>query len=294
MKGHCRILTICRHTLVCTSVVLLLLLAKHHYAENIRAGVWTKSTLIYDIGINDGTDTAYYISQGYQVVAVDANPLLIGRAAATFTASSLNGTLHLLCAGIVEDDALPHEAETGHPLKFYVNRKNDWSSFTYEIGCRSPEPPRTASPDYCEEILVPITSCAAIVKRFGPAVYMKIDIEGKDVECLISVLLLGAPYLPSYLSVEAGDVENYIQMLSAHGYMRFKLVSMAHTLPKFYNETGIKRLGEGGASGYWGEDAEDFESGKQWRSKEATLIAWRRVKSIADTWWDVQAALGDV
>ena len=34
------------------------------------------SKLVYDIGMNDGTDSAYYLRRGYSVVAVEANPIL--------------------------------------------------------------------------------------------------------------------------------------------------------------------------------------------------------------------------
>jgi hypothetical protein len=32
------------------------------------------SDLIYDVGLLDGADTAYYLFRGFRVVAVDANP----------------------------------------------------------------------------------------------------------------------------------------------------------------------------------------------------------------------------
>ncbi len=40
--------------------------------------------LIYDIGIHNGDDTAYYLSRGYRVVAVDANPLMMDAARQKF------------------------------------------------------------------------------------------------------------------------------------------------------------------------------------------------------------------
>ena len=32
--------------------------------------------LIFDIGMNDGRDAAYYVSKGYRVVAIEADPTL--------------------------------------------------------------------------------------------------------------------------------------------------------------------------------------------------------------------------
>jgi hypothetical protein len=40
--------------------------------------------LIYDVGIHDGNDTAYYLAEGYRVLAIDANPAHIERATKRF------------------------------------------------------------------------------------------------------------------------------------------------------------------------------------------------------------------
>jgi SAM-dependent methyltransferase len=40
--------------------------------------------LIYDVGLFDGGDTAYYLFRGYNVVAIDANPVMVERARLRF------------------------------------------------------------------------------------------------------------------------------------------------------------------------------------------------------------------
>jgi phosphopantothenate synthetase len=35
--------------------------------------------LVYDVGMGDGADTAYYLAKGRRVVAIDANPLAVER-----------------------------------------------------------------------------------------------------------------------------------------------------------------------------------------------------------------------
>jgi len=42
------------------------------------------SRLIYDVGMNNGDDCAYYLSKGYDVVAVEANPILVEHARERF------------------------------------------------------------------------------------------------------------------------------------------------------------------------------------------------------------------
>jgi len=34
------------------------------------------SDLIYDVGLHNGADTAYYLHRGFRVVTIDANPVL--------------------------------------------------------------------------------------------------------------------------------------------------------------------------------------------------------------------------
>ena len=36
----------------------------------------SRSRLILDLGMNNGDDTAYYLTRGFRVVALDANPAL--------------------------------------------------------------------------------------------------------------------------------------------------------------------------------------------------------------------------
>jgi hypothetical protein len=40
--------------------------------------------LIYDIGMHNGDDTAYYLSRGFNVLAVEANPKLAATATERF------------------------------------------------------------------------------------------------------------------------------------------------------------------------------------------------------------------
>jgi hypothetical protein len=33
--------------------------------------------LIYDVGMNNGDDTAYYLSRGFRVIAIEASPVMV-------------------------------------------------------------------------------------------------------------------------------------------------------------------------------------------------------------------------
>ena len=78
------------------------------------------SRLIIDLGMNNGDDTVFYLSRGYSVVALDANPALCERAQTRFRAAINDGRLKILNAAIWEKDG---------QASFYVNLDNDhWSS----------------------------------------------------------------------------------------------------------------------------------------------------------------------
>ena len=80
--------------------------------------------LIYDVGLHNGTDTAYYLHKGFRVVAIDANPVLVAAAQDRFRAEIANGRLMVLNIGIAEKQGV---------LSFWVNEANDLqSSFSEE------------------------------------------------------------------------------------------------------------------------------------------------------------------
>lgn len=227
--------------------------------------------LIYDIGMNSGTDSAFYLSQGYRVVAVDANPVLVGQAAGRFVDSTMSGMLTLINVGVVPDASL--SGRFGPALPFYVHKTlHVWSSMIKEVGCRNPFKPQNSSlpssPDYCNKITIPTTSCAQLVQAFGRADYMKIDIEGHDEICFLSVALITPHLLPQYVSVEGVTVQK-VDMFEAHGYTKFKFVAQAAVYKKptdGHESTQEEASDDEHGSGPWGEDARDFELGSAWRT----------------------------
>ena len=60
--------------------------------------------LIYDVGANDGSDTDYYLKQGYNVVSVEADPTLAGRLNTRFAAERAAGRCIALNVAVTETD----------------------------------------------------------------------------------------------------------------------------------------------------------------------------------------------
>mmetsp|Transcript_3080 Transcript_3080/g.4795 ORF Transcript_3080/g.4795 Transcript_3080/m.4795 type:complete len:282 (+) Transcript_3080:90-935(+) len=218
--------------------------------------------LVYDIGFNTGGDTFNYLSQGYRVVAVEANPYLVqkalNRSDAFFSSAIKNNALHLLGVGI------GYQGERS--LKFYVNTLAVWSSFEKSLGCRTKAGEWECTYCSCKEIDVPVKTCADIVKShssIGYPLYMKIDIEGRDVACIES--LKNTTVRPKYLSIEQGganipELSRYLDVLESLGYKHFKLVDQ-----RPFDTPGFQ------SSGPFGEFAQDIETGLQFRTKQQLL-----------------------
>ena len=126
------------------------------YAEDSR--------LVFDLGMNNGDDTAYYLGRGFNVIALDANPTLCETARRRFTAAVDEGRLAIVHAAIA--------AQTGEII-FHVNLDNDhWSSL--DIGWAGRDASR------CQDIRVPCVTLPSLFGEFGVPHYLKIDVEGAD------------------------------------------------------------------------------------------------------------------
>jgi FkbM family methyltransferase len=161
--------------------------------------------LIYDVGLHNGADTAYYLYKGFRVVAIDANPVLTAAAERRFKNEIAEGRLIVLNIGI---------AETEGTLSFWVNESNDTQSSFNEQRAKRYGP--------CHEILVPCISLSTIMAQHGVPYYMKVDIEGYDYLCIQA---LNSKDLPKYISVEQEKDHDLVADLRQLGYTKFKIVN---------------------------------------------------------------------
>lgn len=161
--------------------------------------------LIYDVGLHNGTDTAYYLHKGYRVVAIDANPVLVAAAQERFRTEIKNGRLTILNIGIAEQQGT---------LSFWVNEANDLQSSFSEERAKRFGP--------CHEIRVTCVPFSSVLAEQGVPYYMKVDIEGYDCFCVRS---LNPKDLPQHISVEADGDCDVVAELQKLGYTKFKLVN---------------------------------------------------------------------
>lgn len=169
--------------------------------------------LIYDVGMNNGDDTAYYLYRGFRVIAIEADPKLCEQAASRFRQELENGQLKILNLGI---------AATPGELDFWIcEGQSAWNSFDRKIASRNGLPHHSIS--------VPCQTLDWIIANHGVPHYLKIDIEGNDLICLEN--LQPGHDLPKYLSVELGQIDHFVKRLQELGYNRFKCISQFNFLP---------------------------------------------------------------
>jgi FkbM family methyltransferase len=168
--------------------------------------------LIYDVGMNDGTDTAYYLQQGFSVVAIEADPVLAEQASGRFAREISDGRLKIINIAISD--------KAGVQPFWICETKSGWNSFNRSI----------ASRDGCphHQIDVRCNRLDTIFAQEGVPYYLKIDIEGNDALC---VNQLSSDYLPKYISFEAGDRLEPIHRLRELGYTHFKWINQDYFIP---------------------------------------------------------------
>jgi FkbM family methyltransferase len=160
--------------------------------------------LIYDVGMYKGADTEYYLSKGFSVVAVEANPQTAGHARKRFSEAIDRGQLSVLNVAI---------AETRGTSTFWVcDERPSFSTMDEAIVKKS----RFAF----RPVTVPTVPMIDILNEHGVPYYLKVDIEGSDHLCLRD---LDPNDAPKYVSFEFLRLEDLF-LLAARGYTQFKCI----------------------------------------------------------------------
>ena len=169
--------------------------------------------LIYDVGMHRGKDTEFFLGKGFRVVAIEANLGFVEMVRHRLSGDVDSGRLTILGVAISYRAGL---------ADFWIDTGDGiYSTLT-------------------EEKLLPWTSTRCIrvkcetfdtiLKEHGIPYYLKIDIEGADIDCIRA--LRGFQDRPKYVSFECplDRFENTFEGLAElwmMGYRRFKLVNQA-------------------------------------------------------------------
>lgn len=181
--------------------------------------------LIFDLGMHNGDDTAQYLAQGFRVVAVDANPVLVESAVRRFSDAIRERRL------VIEDCAIFDREGT---TEFWINDgKDDWSALDPKVAGREGIA--------CHKITVRCTQLSTLFGKYGVPFFVKSDIERGDRYALED---LNPRDLPRYVAVEAHELD-YLLLLWKCGYRKFKIIDQMRlnsTFPMFSNEHIYSRL----------------------------------------------------
>lgn len=248
---------------------------------------------IFDIGMYDSADTAYYLEKGNRVVAVEANEQFVKRANDRFRDDIASGRLVCLNAAV--------SSKTG-PVELVLSGD--------DLGASSLFGDRIADRQPIGSVTVPGLTMNELMTRFGVPHYLKVDIEGADRLC---VLNLTVDTRPQYLSFEIGpDVEELLEHAGRIGYTRFKIINQI-SFRELGNERSlrdrvarrlakrmglaeprlIKRAGRFFVSGR-SSGPVPWESDGRWYSQEETRARWRAAREQAppSAWYDIHATIG--
>jgi FkbM family methyltransferase len=180
--------------------------------------------LIFDLGMNNGDDTDYYLKKGFSVVAVEANPRLCEACRGRFPDALATGRLRIVHAAV---------AGKSGELQLFLNEDVSGWSTTCDRWQQAREQARTQA----QAVTVPAITVSDLVREHGTPYYIKADIQGAEIACLQS--LAETPERPAYVSVSAGTdvlrvgafehVREQMRLLEQLGYDRFKIVAQQDT-----------------------------------------------------------------
>src|SRR5215204_2189051 len=122
------------------------------------------NNLVYDVGMNDGTDSLHYLQKGYKVVAIEADPTLVEKVKTDLRKYVDDKQLVLVNCGVAGENGT---------ADFYINTDNNlWNSFDAEKASRG-------GTNYYP-IKIQCRNFSDILKEHDVPFYLKIDIEGYD------------------------------------------------------------------------------------------------------------------
>jgi len=228
-----------------------------------------KPNLIYDVGMHRGEDTDFYLKNGFDVVALEANPELIVHCKNRFQDAIAHGRLRIIEGAIAPTSA-------GEKVTFYRNR-----TYSYWGTIDKAWAERNAKFGYSSDTIeLSRVDIGELYHSIGIPFYLKIDVEGAD-----RLVLNGLKQFetrPRYLSIEAekvdfSELQAELALLRELGYIKFKPVQQA-SVPgtairiKTLDGSEMEYVFERQASGPFGEDIP-----QPWLSFDETLREYKRI-----------------
>jgi FkbM family methyltransferase len=239
-------------------------------------GHGVRPNLIYDVGLHLGEDSEFYLKKGFDVVAVEANPINIAKATKRLKAYIDAGNLTIVNKAITRDEG---------PVTFFVSDVSVWGTTDSKWAERNRRLGSSIS-----EITVTGVRFDHLLDEYGVPYYLKVDIEGADTLCLEGLLV--SDDRPKYVSLESSktsfdDLVKEFCLLQRLGYRKYKIVPQHRVeeqrLPNPAREGRfIAHVFERHSSGAFGRELPG-----EWLSLEQALRAYmwifRRYRMIGDS-----------
>jgi FkbM family methyltransferase len=219
--------------------------------------------LIYDVGMGEGDDTAFYLHLGYNVIAVEANPEMIEKTNKRFAAEIAAGKVVIVPKAV-------SESENQQDFYLYAQAPENNSLIQHDQ--------KTTG-----KITVPTTRFKTILEKYGVPFYLKVDIEGSEA---LVIRDLSRDDLPQYVSIEMWGIDSICQ-LYALGYRKFKVVNQPKLSNTTFNGWTFRH-----SSGPFGEDAPGT-----WAPLDRILLQWLKYLAheqstfLDGVWYDLHASL---
>jgi FkbM family methyltransferase len=167
--------------------------------------------LIFDVGMHNGDDTAYYLHRGYRVVSVEADPTLAAAAEIRFSSAIADGRLEIVNKAIT--------AGRGEVDFWICDALTVWNSFDPTMATRQGME--------SHPIKVPTVPMRDLFSQYGVPHYLKLDIEGQD---HVAASDIDSNDLPTYVSLEITSVDDFY-VLRSKGYKQFKCIQQGSFTP---------------------------------------------------------------
>lgn len=227
--------------------------------------------LIYDVGLNTGQDTDYYLKKGYRVVAFEAEPRNVEFCCERFADAIADGRLTIVEGAITENGT----GINGNGMtRFYRNEGHSpWGSTSEDWAARN-----SIFGAEMESIKVKAVDFAAALEEYGVPHYLKADIVGSEVICLRAMRQF--EHKPDYLSIRSeklvfAKLLYEFDLLEELGYGSFKVVKQDFERIRAALPTGCHTVDhefEDGSSGPFGED-----TAGNWSSRETAIREYQKV-----------------
>jgi len=194
-----------------------------------------ENDLIYDVGMFNADDTAYYLHRGFRVVSIEAHPTWAEDARRRFAEAIREGRLTILNIAIGPEQGA---------AQFVVNEQNrDWSTLNLDLL-------KTQAWSGMPTSVLEVRSerFKDVLAEYGIPFYLKVDIETFDHYCLED---LDPSNLPRYVSFEAQNIRDLVTMRDK-GFEAFKIIRQQDHRQAFYDPNKFKESAAEKSAGWPG------------------------------------------